>query len=574
MARHGVGLLALTGALLCAAPSRADDARFEAAECLLAAAELIAGGAALDEELFARGWPTSPDYRAVTRDLAGQGVDAVVMAYLGSGCGLPLGSTSYQRARLERAPGGMPSPVALVRAELAAYRNAAGATSLTLPGTFEPVGVPFQRGKAELERAWSPDDLGTWRWREGAPPRHTLDALAFALLAETRFARAKLAHTRVEDQGGGRKATLLGRTGPEGFFGLVALHAAFAKLVELPRLVVDARAQKIMPANELGRLDELRYHLPTAWTTEVGAAGLEHAAVDDETRGKTYLFGQAGLLLALAELADLCYAGPRPARDLLVAARGPTPGQLVAFEAGLAEQALDAALFVSRSLRTLHVNVVQGRAMSVGSLELGVRGNTISPRDVGLYLLALDAFRALKLPDKHPRTAELTDEQRKADTLIRSLGASIRAWESDEPGLYDMYSVADNGRQAPTKSVGAQGLAVRGLLVAHRHAGQQGDDAPFFAAAERSLRWLDRERWDRSTRAYANAETKGKVAVLDAVAVLGALRAMALETGDGRYLMRYQQYLSSLGAGGLLRPGQDRRAPGLAAEVALRSGSK
>ena len=56
---------------------------------------------------------------------------------------------------------------------------------------------------------------------------------------------------------------------------------------------------------------------------------------------------------------------------------------------------------------------------------------------------------------------------------------------------------------------------------------------------------------------------------MGAIAVLGALRDMALATKDGRYLTRYTQYLETLAARGLLRAPTDKSAAGVAPEVTL-----
>ena len=176
-------------------------------------------------------------------------------------------------------------------------------------------------------------------------------------------------------------------------------------------------------------------------------------------------------------------------------------------------------------------------------------------------------------PDRHPRNGELQDEQKKADTLLRSLAAaSFRAWDADEPGFYDLYSISNNSRQAQTKSLAAQALAVRGLLATHRHVAPGGDTSPFLEVAERTLRWLDRERWDAGARAYTEKADKAgapvKVPAFGGAATLGALRDMALTTRDGRYLTRYTQCLESLAERGLVRAPADRVGAGLALEVA------
>lgn len=571
----GVGLLLL----LTRTPARAQDLRFEAGEQLYALSELIEGGEPLWTQLFAHGWPTDQQHRRLTTELCGQSADAMMAAYLGSGAGVPLSSTAYEDERLQRAQkagGGHASAAALLRAELNTYKVLSGA-ELTIPPDFDPVAVPHQRARAELVRPFDAKNLGSRRWKEPGAQRCSLDALGFALLAEARYARLQLSKRR-DGTIAGKPAKLFGATPEAGFHGLVALHAAIAKLHELRRLVVDTRGEAFTPKTSLAGLEDFRYFVPSGFTP-LAKTPVEYELLEGDDRLKSHLLGLCAVLLGAAEMVALADAeGPRELTAVFASDKPLEGTTTLLFEKNVQDVALDVAVFAFRSMRAFHVNVTLGRATSLGGPN--VRGTTITPTDLGLFLLALQAFKdkvrlGPKALDRHPRKADLEEEQRKADTLLRSLGASFRQWDADEPGFYDLYSVSNNVRQAQTKSLASQAFALRGLITTHRHVAPGGEPSPFLQAAERTLRWLDREKWDVQTQAYGEkAGASAKAPALGAVAVLGALRDMALATADGRYLTRYMQYLESLAGRGLLRQPADKAAAGLAPEVTLEAGPK
>lgn len=571
-------LVLATALLVGAGPAPAQDLRFESGEHLYALWELLEGGAPLQPELFRRGWPTDEAHQRMTRELAADAAQRLLAGYLASGAGLPLSASTYEDLRFQRqarAGGAAPNPQALVRAELTAYKQLAGCAELSLPQGFDPVVVPVQRSRAELERSFSESELATWKWKAAASPRYALDGLGFSLIAQTRFAGIQLATRRDEDQAG-RKVTLLGRTGAGGFWGLVALHGAIADLHELRAILIDARAEKPSPRASLAGLDEMVHMLPSVWTTTPGTAGPPaHALVDGEST-KSYLFGLSAVLLGASELyalTDGSSGSKAPVLELFATATSP-------FEKDTPDVALDVALFAFRSLRSLHVDVIQQRATTLGGVKGG--GKTINPADLGMFLLALRAFKDKVVlggkGPKHPRAGELSEEQNKANVLISALGASFRGWEADSPGFFDLYHVQTNAKSAPTKSLAAQGLAVRGMLVAHRQVAQTpGERTPFLEAALRTVRWLDRERWDPAAQAWVeqvDGKASTKLTPMATMAVLGAMRDLALLTDDGRFLERYRQVLESLSARGLTRRGADRAGPGFAGEVLLEGGPK
>ncbi len=576
-ARVGLALIAAlsTGEV---ARAQGQDLRFEAAEQLYALSEALEGGDPLWGELFEHGWPTDRRHRRLTLELFGERADALMASYLGSGAGLPLSAMSYEDRRAQRQKPSATTGPQLLRQELANYKQLSGAT-FNVPASFDPVGLPFERARAELSRAYDARDLGSLRWKDAPSSRHALDALGFALLCEARYARQQLLHRR---EAAGSKTKLWGKTPEGGFLGLVAAHTAVAKLHELRRLIVDVRSEEFSPRDSLAGLEDFRYFVPSGWTTSPRAGGPDHALLGGDDRLKSHLIGLSAVLLGACEMLALSDPeGPKELQEVF-SDKAPAGSSTPLFERDTFDVALDVALFAFRSMRAFHVNVIQGRATSLGGPT--TRGSTITPTDLGLFLLALEALKDRariggRQAERHPRYAEVQDEQKKADTLLRSLAnASFRAWDADEPGFYDLYSISNNSRQAQTKSLAAQALAVRGLLATHRHIAPGGETSPMLDVAERTLRWLDRERWDAGSQAYVEKPEKegapAKVPALGAVATLGALRDMALTTGDGRYLTRYAQYLESLAARGLVREPADRAAAGLAPEVAFEGGSK
>lgn len=580
--RNGA-LASLVAGLLLAAPLSAQDLRFESGEHLAAVCELLEGGLPLEPELFRRGWPTDAAYRRMTGELGGDAAQAILAAYLASGAGLSLSSSTYEDQRFlrqARAGNAQQTIQQLVRFELGGYKQLAGAT-LQVPQGFDPVVVPYQRARAELEKLYAAGDLSTWRWKaQGGQTRYALDGLGFALLAQARLAGLQLSVKRTEAQAG-RQVQLLGRSGDGGFWGLVALHCAVAQLHELRAVVIDAREERAAPRQTLLGLDEISFMFPSVWQTTPSADhgpvhALDPAAGDQPSESlKSSLFGLSAILLGASEMyaiTDTSAGQKTPITELFA-------GNLAPFEPTTNDLALDVALFAFRSLRSLHVNVIKQRATSLGSIRGG--GNSITPTDLGVFLLALRAFKEKVVigakVTKHPRAAELLEEQSKAGVLVSTLGGVFTQWAADSQGFYDRYGVETNAKSTDVRSLAGQGYAIRGLLVAHRQVAQGQATSPFLDAALRTARWLDRERWDAEAQAYVEvvaSKPSTKLGPLGALGLLGALRELSLATDDGRYLERYRQVLESLSARGLVRAPADRVGLGLAAEVAFEAGPK
>ena len=578
--RSALGLLgALALVALWGGPVYAQGAQgFEASSALYGAHELQAGGRPLYARLFAQGWPTDRGYRRLTLETAGDTADRLFATYLASGVGLTLADSSYQRARHDekvKAGERFATPSALLADELRLYRTLTGYQAQA--DSISPVVFPPERATAELSRTWSADDPRAWAWRRAdGPIPVTLEGLGLALWGEASFAGAQLAEVRVDGETGGRES-LLGPSAREGFFGLVALQAAAAKVHELRyRLLLDFQEGTIVPSPDLLSMSPRRYYFPAAFTATPSSSGADYRARDlDGGKLKSRLSGGAAVLLGLCELAALVGPDGPPSVRGLFSERTVMGRKVTVFDPGLHEQIVEVAVFTFEALRTLHVSVEgRGRASSLADPRL--RGATITPTDLGLYLMAIEAFvNKVQLPaDRNrgaqgPLAARLEDEQRKARTLIGSLSGMVLSWHQNQPGFYDSYDVSTSARASTTKSLASQAFAVRGLIATHRAVAGGAERSPFLKAAAEAVAWLDAELWSREVNAYAEVDSKGvrRAPLFGAVAVLGALREMALVTDDGRYLLRYRQYLETLHGRGLVREGEARIAPGLALEV-------
>ncbi len=555
--RLGLGWLMLA-ALLAATPARAAD-EVELADVLYAVHELDRGGEPLWNRSFALGWPTDQRHRALTgfaRDAALDGLTAVLTSRAGAGL-VDSGYIAARRAARVEAGERVPTADDQLRDELRWLADLAGYAG-PLDG-LEPVFLPARRARPDLRGALARDRLGSWAWREPAAVDHSLAALGFALLAETDHAAREI--VRRHDDG------RVGATARDGFLGLLALQAACAQVHELrTALVLDSDEGEISPTTELLALSPRRYHYPSVWLSDREGGRLAHAP-DGEDGRKSQLGGQAALLLGLSRLAALI--GPRAPSavvELFAEREVGAGGRAVPFDPGVPVQVMETALFTFRSLRTLHVSVEgSGRASSVAGPD--GPGTSVSPVDLGLCLLAIEAFlEHVHAPDSWRKSgleSQLAEEHDKARRLVGPLSSMIRTWQQNEPGFYDGYDVRTSARVVRSRSLAAQGFAIRGLLATHRVVSKGDPSSPFLAGALEAARWLDQNMWDRDAKAYVETDSQGerRAPLQGALAVLGALRELGLETGDGRFLLRYRQYLESLKAAGLLREGSDV-APG------------
>lgn len=566
--------VALAAALGVASPALAQESnRLDTADRAYATYELLRGGRPLSEELFRLGWPTGRDWQQLTVETSGEAGAWLVQSLLGSGAGLRLSASGYERARAEqakRAGENVQGPAALLRRELQAYRVIAGAPpGLTLPGGWDPTFLPMWRADSTLTSAWNPDNVGSWTWRGDPQPHYSLDALGFTLLSEVEYASQQLGHEREENLGG-RGTRYLGWTGRDGFFALVALHSALAKVAELKNLMFDLKSTTITSTSAPLELDELRYFCAYRWDSAVGADGrIVHTALSGVDDQRSHLNGQAAVLLGLCRLALLCDPSHKGPLADLWKERMVEGTKVPMFEKETFASVVELAVSVFRSMRTQHVDVRAGRAVSVSG------GRTIAAADLGLYLMAIDAFMQLSCPDKGPQAQlpafkELPEEQRKGRTLLTTLAEQIRSWDDPkEPGVCDVYDVKSNEHATRTRSLASQAFCVRGLIAVHSALSRLNVRSTYPVAAEKLMRFLEQDRWVSQAGTYLEPK-KGNsrsASLLGSAALLGALRSMAIRAEDGRALMRYRQCLDSLQAHGLYKAPGERTPPTLASEI-------
>lgn len=575
--RTGARGLALLGAavglaLLAPQPLHAQgNTEFDAADQMFALYELSQGGRPLYAKLFRYGWPTDKKHVELTLEVAAKSADLYLSAYLGSGAGQSLGNSAYQFARadyrskkLQKISG----PSGLLNEELRVFRSLTNFKNRGGTHGFKPVFLPYQRAKRAARSSWSARDIRSWRW--GSPGgKHTLKALGFALLAEASFAKDQLSQKRREEQKG-KSVQLIGRTARDGFMALAALQAAAAKVYALRhRLVVDYKGGSFKRTTELLSLSTRRFFYPQAWTSDTSGGRATYTLAKHEGgKFRSHLGAASATLLGVCKLAEL--TSPKATQDLkaLFQVRNVLGKQLYLYDHRLPAHVLDVALFIFQSLRTLHVSV-EGKGYAASYADPRGQARTVTAVDLGLFLMALEAFTKIELAEAGYATAmskRLKTEQGKAHKLVKRLSRMIRTWQKNQNGFYDVYDTRSGTRHKRGKSLASQAFAVRGLLAAHRVISPSRPDSSYVAMARKAIAWLDASRWDPTARAYVERGKK-EVKVFAALAVLGALRDMALQTGDGRYLMRYKQYFESLRAAGLFQEGSSSAPPGLAGSV-------
>ncbi|RMG10061.1 MAG: hypothetical protein D6731_18155 [Planctomycetota bacterium] len=554
--------------------ARAQDARFDTADSLYAAYELCVGGRPFYRTFFARGWPTDRPHRRAALELAAGSAGRTIRATLASGAGLPLTVSVYQHHRrdlLLKAGKAGTRLEDLTRRDLGWFAARSGAERP--PRGFVPTFLPVRRARAALSQPWKDDDPSTWAW---APPReesYTLEAVGFCLLAEAAYAREELTARRDDEERGG-KASWVGHSPTGGLFGFLALQSASAKLLELKRsLVLDLERRAIVSRSSLRGLKPRDHCFPKAWTAKRSGDSARYSLPEGEDRFASRLGHQAAVLWAAARLAELSDpSGPEELRGLFEDQK--VRGELLRiFLPSTHSDAVEVAVFVFRTISKLHVDV-KGSAKVSSTADRYQRGPTLTPTDLGLFLLALEAFvRDVRLAPARrgkpgPEVAALKVEQGKAKTLLAELCKTFFAWRQNQSGLfYDSYSVRTATRQQRTRSLASQAFAIRGLLAAHRGL-KAAADSSYLTVAKEVFALLDKERWDPARRVYT--EEKGStVPLFGAAAVLGALRELALTTGDGRYLTRFRQYLEGLERAGLFRAANDKAPPGYVSELKL-----
>ncbi|MGE0709503.1 MAG: hypothetical protein AB7T09_16115 [Planctomycetota bacterium] len=575
MRRVSRSSLALAGLLLlpgvAGAQGRTD---YDAAEGLYAAGELLEGGHPLAAQLFAKGWPTDEAHKKLTQELSAAPADALLQGYLASGFGPSVAQSDYFLSRRElrtKSGDSFESNDDLLGDDLRVFRHLSGYGRST--ASFRPPLFPFAQGKRELRGSASEDDLRSLAWRDGQG-KHTLEALGMALVLETRYAWDELLVRRTETQSG-KEVTLWGRDPRSGFLALVALEAAAAKVWELrTQLIYDARSGAIGPKRGLRNLDVHRYVFPQSWTSTREGDILKHTLADsDGGKEKSRLRAQAAVLLGASLLARLSLDSGDRELNGLFGQQSVRNQKVFLFHPDLRQAVVEVATFCFESLRTIHVRVAgDARASTLADPDRGP-GATITPSDLGLFLVAIEEF--LKIPS--PRSlndkdliSKLSDEQSKARALCLSLGRFMAEWVSPrDPGAYDKYDAQEGSRAGQGRSLLSQGMLIRGLVAGHRVTHPGKNTSPLLQAARDMVRLVDERFWNQEAGAYCEISGAKRAELFGAAALLGGLRELALETGDGRYLLRYRQFLQRLHGSGWYEPASGNTPAGLLPETSF-----
>src|SRR5581483_4662295 len=157
-------LLAATGGLLAvlmAIPNdsiaQGESASFESWPGLYAAAELGLGGRPLYQKLFPNGWPTTKDFRRMALEEGDGAFADSVGAVLGSGRGVPLDVSTYERFTFTqrqneekgKAPGNVQAHVAQ---RFEAFAKEANLQNK--PEGFVPVFLPYSHSAPLIQTAF------------------------------------------------------------------------------------------------------------------------------------------------------------------------------------------------------------------------------------------------------------------------------------------------------------------------------------------------------------------------------------------------------------------------------------
>lgn len=531
-------------------------------DLLHAAYELHEGGLPLQRALFAKAWPTTKPYQTMTQELAAKPAHELIRAYLAGGLGPSLASSQWalDRKELRNKEGDAHDDTrALLGAELLLLRFMAGNRSDSegmAPTLYPQLSVP-----RAYRRGFNARRLGTHAWRKPTG-QATLEGVGLAMLLETRYGIEQLRLTR-EVQQAGKTLTLRGSNEADGFFGLLALQSAGAKALELQRrLVFDAKKGEILRKETLLKLDPRRFLFPTSWNVATKGEILAYSGADGESqlRAQSFvLLAASTLLIELTSEDEVIVGALKP-----ISVRGQ---KIYLVDPEARNAALEVAVFGFRSILALHVNLASGASAS-SQASRSQRGMTVSPEDFGVFLQAIEAFSRIPADtrglDKTVAEA-LKVEQIKAEKLGGALIKNLVSWaRSERQGVYDKYDIGTNSRANRNRSLTSQAYAVQGLVAAHRLTGS----SEALQAAREMASKLDEHFWDAKSKAFKPGGRKG-TRVREAAALLGALRQIALLTGDGRYIFRYRQYLSHLHDAGWFQAGTSSTPPGFQAEVVL-----
>src|SRR5581483_3181747 len=128
-------------------------------------------------------------------------------------------------------------------------------------------------------------------------------------------------------------------------------------------------------------------------TADVGKATVKYAVGAEAVDTKMRLFDQAALLLGCCELWKA--ASSKTGAGAYFAANNK---KAAGFDAAIADEAIDVAVFVARSLRYVSWNTGGGGCPASYSTAAAGFGQTIRIEDAGLLLLALEQFLNINAP--------------------------------------------------------------------------------------------------------------------------------------------------------------------------------
>jgi hypothetical protein len=531
---------------------------YDADDGLYAASELGLGGRPLYLKLFPSGWPTTREYRRMALEEGEAGFNDGIGAYLGSGLGVPVGVSTLARdrfAKRQKEDGGR-APVTLDAAQTDRFEQMRAVSGLAgpVPQSFAPPCLPFRRGTPSFKDKFDETKPWTWTWEpKGTDQQITLDGIGFAIYAEALYAEQQLSSDRSVVVGGSSQ-TLTGRTDVDGFLALVGLDCAVCGAAELrQKLCLEDLGNNSLSLATFpkeysteGPKAHSTYY-PHSFTPTIGKGTVSYA-VGAGPGSKSRLYDQAALLLGVSELAKASTP------------KSTGPGRFFSqdrksgfFDPDTTNQVTELAIFVLESLKTLHFHPPSQKYASFADRD-GAK-DTIRAEDAGLLLVALECFLGINDSKNNKLLAAQKDAAH--ITLIVS-NFMIGVQSTSKPpntGFCDVYNVGESAAEFKNgdekRSLAGQGLMIRGLLAAKRAfdlpilRAQSHRDA--LQAAQRAAQWIEDKNWDRERRAYLEIPGMGqKLTSRDAFAVLGALRDLALETGDVRYLTRYKLYLSYL----------------------------
>lgn len=588
--------------------------RIDIAAAGRAAVDLGRCGRPFFQRFFRWGWPTT---KAVRRDLIldaqGASTDTII-AIMSSGFGLPLGESTHVAESLSLARGKERQPWRR-SSELLAAKHAAFAELAGYQGDIdvEPVLFEFSTGEPDFRRSYQADKLSTQTWSQtGAnTSRLSLDAIAASLHAQARFARVQL----LEDSRLDRRDVQPGHSPEDGFFALVALHNALAKVRELRERCVAASNGTI---GTFQKLDQYEITQPRRWLPHrfnVKLSGRRSAFEADKAKEsfESQLYDQVELLQGLCELMAVTSLGDaqlNPARDdpraegvaKLFQPYSFNGRRGTLFSKDSFREVAEVAIFVVFNLQRLHFDVTlktfRGRSSKNPESE---PVQALSMADAGLTLLGLEAFcrRCDEAVKRSKKKDAFINRLLRARGYAATMARFLARWigERCKSGFYDRYNISSRSALGSRRSAISFGYIIRGLLALQRFGDKDiraSERQEALGLAARLAQSAEGLLFDPETRLYiGRGKSSGKslkIEVAGQVAMIGALRDLAVNTRDLRYVIRLRGILEALKRAGFLAaetarggerggdsdrdgipaPGEARCAPVILSEVAIK----